>query len=109
MASEVFDARNFRWLFSQKVAKIEFQDHLGQSIDMMATISFLFLSHNVKNHVLQQIVFLDNIGRESKNDDVTFKKEIHVRSCKPFISYLSKTSIFSSSFIYILRSLVLTR
>ena len=91
------------------MGKIEFQDQLGRSVDMMATISFLFLSHNVKKHGLQQILFLDNIGRESKNDEFTFKKEIHVRYCNPFVSYLSKTSIFSSSFIYILRSLVLMR
>lgn len=43
----------------------------------LATISFLFLSHNVRKHGLQKILFLDNIGRESRNDEFTFNKELH--------------------------------
>lgn len=43
----------------------------------LATISFLFLSHNVRKHGLQQILLLDSIGKGSRNDECAFKKELN--------------------------------
>lgn len=43
----------------------------------LATISFLFLSHNVRKHGLQKILLLDNIGSEYRNDEFIFKKELN--------------------------------
>ncbi|XP_057861994.1 uncharacterized protein LOC131070454 [Cryptomeria japonica] len=44
----------------------------------LAAISFLFLSHNLKQHGLQKLLFLDKIERQSEKVQIIFKRELTV-------------------------------